>query len=94
MVARGAFVGSYLLFLSNSKSPLQPTPQEFAEAIGRLNALSTSKPVYILSTEYGRLHGQPVMNGKRLLGMTVNPWGEYELKEGETLSQTSPPLVP
>ncbi len=82
MIARGAFIGSYTLFLSDSFHPLQLQPGQFAEAISALNELSARKPLYILSADFGRLRGGTVMKGKRLSGLTVDPQGGVRTERG------------
>ena len=83
MIDKGSFASAYVLFLSNNPHHLQPMPQQFSEAIGQLNRLSTNKPLYILSAEYGRLNGKELINGKRLLGMTVDVGGGVRTERGK-----------
>lgn len=82
MIENGAFIGFYTVFISNSPHEYQLTPEQLALAIDRLNILSAGKPLYILSTDHGRLNGSRVIKGKRLMGITIDPWGGVRTERG------------
>jgi len=52
------------------------------EAISNLDRLSKDMPLYVLSTDHGRLRGKGIIKGKRLIGITVDPWGGVRTERG------------
>ena len=82
MIGHGAFIGYYCPFFSNSPHPFKLEPGQFADAIARLNQQSADKPIYILSPDYGRLKGGKIIKGKRLVSITVDPWGGVRTERG------------
>jgi MoaA/NifB/PqqE/SkfB family radical SAM enzyme len=82
MIDRGSMMGSYVLFISNKDHELQPSPEQFAQAISNLNTYGKTKGLYFLSAEFGRLKGNKVMKGKRLIALTVDPFGNVRTERG------------
>ena len=82
MIRRGCLVSSYYLYLSNDREDgLRPTPEQSALAMYRLGKIAMERPIYILSTSFGRLGGR-VKAGKRLMGMSIDPHGGVRTERG------------
>jgi len=82
MIDKGNFVGVYHLFIPNTLPSLQVSPKQFAESTIRLNDFSKKKPLYILSTEFGKLSGRVLQKGKHLLSVAIDPFGNVRTERG------------
>jgi hypothetical protein len=82
MIQMGNILGSYTLFFAEEPHPLQPSPEQYARSMDKLNSLAGSVPIYLFSSQYGRLTGERLQKGKKLLSVTVDPYGNVSTERG------------
>jgi MoaA/NifB/PqqE/SkfB family radical SAM enzyme len=82
MIDRGSMIGTYLTYISRGSDNLQTDPSQMAYAIGRLNELSRTEPIYFLTTDFGRLSGKDLKRGKRMLALDLGIDGSVRTERG------------